>query len=81
VLLLWLLWAGGAFVSRGAGGPLPVVLALAAAALWAGSVADMWQRLADGAPVLSGRVLAWSTMLVTGLLVVVTIVGRVGSTS
>lgn len=79
VLLLWLLWFGGALLSRGGAVPLTAVLTLAALTLWAGSLADLSQRLDDRAPVLSGRVLAWSTVAVTVLLVVVAIGGGLGA--
>lgn len=75
LLLLWLLWGGGALASLGGGTALSVVLLLAAVALWAGGLLDLWQRLADAPAVLSGRLLAWATVAVTGLLVLVAIGG------
>lgn len=73
LLALWLLWAGGALGSQGGATGLTLVLALAAASLWAGSVLDLRQRLLGARPLLTGRLLAWSTVGVTGLLVVVAI--------
>lgn len=73
LVLLWLLWGGGALASRGGTASLTVVLALAAAALWAGSALDLRQRLLGAGPLLTGRLLAWSTVGVTGLLVFVAI--------
>ena len=70
-ILLWLLWAGGAgltLVSVGVTSSA-LVLALAAAALWAITLQDV-SRLADGRPqLLSARVLAWSVVGVTAALV------------
>lgn len=75
VLLLWLLWAGGALASRTGAVPLTLVLVLAAATLWAASLLDLRRRGTGAAPVLSGRGLAWSTVGVTGLLVFAALAG------
>ncbi|MFU8841314.1 MAG: hypothetical protein ACNA8R_11425 [Nitriliruptoraceae bacterium] len=75
VLLLWLLWAGGALASRGGAAPLTAVLVLAAALLWAVSLLDLQRRTTDAEPVLTGRLLAWGTVGVTGLLVLAAIGG------
>ncbi|MFP4148848.1 MAG: hypothetical protein ACLFV0_05095, partial [Nitriliruptoraceae bacterium] len=76
--LLWLLWAGGALGSRGGAGLLLVPLSLAAGALWAASLFDLSQRLAGHRPLLTGRLLAWSALVVAGLLAVVALASGVG---
>ncbi|TVR21411.1 MAG: hypothetical protein EA387_10250 [Nitriliruptor sp.] len=80
-LLLWLLWAGGAgaiLVSAGLTGAA-LVLALAAIGLWILTLHDLLQ-LARGRPeVLTGRVLAWSVVVVTTLLVLLAVAGAGGS--
>jgi hypothetical protein len=73
LVLLWVLWGGGALASQGGTTSLTVVLALAASTLWAGSVLDLRQRLLGASPLLTGRLLAWSTVGVTALLVFVAI--------
>jgi hypothetical protein len=80
-LLLWLLWAGGAgaiLASAGLSGAA-VVLGLAALGLWSLSLHDLVQ-LARGRPeVLTGRVLAWSVVGVTTLLVLFAVAGTGGA--
>ncbi len=75
VLLLWLLWVGGAVASRTGAAPLTAVLVLAVVVLWAVSLLDLQRRHAAAQPVLSGRLLAWGTVGVTGLLVLAAIGG------
>jgi len=80
-LLLWLLWAGGAgaiLVSAGLSGAA-LVLGLAALGLWSLTLHDLVQ-LARGRPeVLTGRVLAWSVVAVTTLLVLLAVAGTGGA--
>jgi hypothetical protein len=79
VLLLWSLWVGGAVASRAGAAPVTVVLVLAAVALWVVSLLDLRRRSTDAAPVLTGRLLAWSTVVVTGLLVLAAITGALAA--
>lgn len=71
-VLLWTMWGGGgAALAASAGvGPGALVLLLAAAALWAVSLVDLQRAAAGDPPVANGRVLAWSVVVVTLLLVV-----------
>ena len=80
-LLLWALWAGGAgtiLVSAGLTGPF-LVLALAAIGLWSLTLHDVVQLTRGGAEVLTGRVLAWSVVAVTTLLVLLAVAGVGGA--
>lgn len=80
-LLLWALWAGGAvaiLVSAGLTGP-SLVLALAAIGLWSLTLHDVVQATRGGAEVLTGRVLAWSVVVVTTLLVLLAVAGVGGA--
>jgi len=80
---LWLLWAGGAGLTLVSVGvtSTALVLALAAATLWALTLHDL-SRLADGRPqLLTGRVLAWSVVGVTAALVLSGLVGVGGGRS
>ena len=82
-ILLWLLWAGGAGLTLVSVGvtSTALVLALAAATLWALTLHDL-SRLADGRPqLLTGRVLAWSVVGVTAALVLSGLVGVGGGRS
>ena len=75
-VLLWMLWGGGgAALAASAGwGPGALVLLLAAAALWAVSLVDLQRAAAGEPPLAGGRVLAWSVVVVT-LLLVAAVVG------
>ncbi len=82
-VLLWLLWAGGAgaaLVSAGLSGAV-LVLGLAAIGLWLLSLHDLVQLSKGRAEVLSGRVLAWSVVGVTTLLVLLAVAGTGGARS
>lgn len=82
-ILLWLLWAGGAGLTLVSVGvtSTALVLALAAAALWAITLQDL-SRLADGQPqLLTGRVLAWSVVGVTAALVLSGLAGVGGGSA
>ena len=70
-VLLWTMWAGGgvALVASAGLSPGALVLLLAAVALWAVSLLDLRRAAAGEAPVADGRVLAWSVVVVTLLLV------------
>ncbi len=79
-MLLWLLWAGGGVAMTVSAGVTPgaVVLLVAALALWAVSLVDL-RRQAAGQPVLAdGRILAWSVVGVTLLLVGAVLAGTAG---
>lgn len=78
--LLWVLWGGGglsllrtAGVSAGA-----VVLVLSALCLWAVSLLDLQRAAAGAPPIATGRMLAWSVVVVTLLLVVAVMATSVG---
>jgi hypothetical protein len=75
ILLLWVLWAGGAFISRRGMVSITVVLVLAAVTLWAVSLLDLWRRAAEATPLVTGQLLARVTVGVTALLIVVAIGG------
>ncbi len=78
--VLWLLWAGGGLaLARSAGlGTGAVVLLLAAVVLWAVSLVDLQRHAAGAPPLATPRVLAWSVVGVTLLLVSVLLGGTMG---
>lgn len=70
-LLLWVLWGGSGVAMVVSAGPSPaaVVLVLAALAVWVVSLVDLQRHAAGRSPLAGGRVLAWSVLGVTLVLV------------
>lgn len=69
--LLWVLWAGGGLSLLRTGGVSAgaVVLLLSALGLWVVTLVDVRRATAGAPPIATGRVLAWSVVVVTLLLV------------
>ncbi len=79
-LLLWVLWGGGglALVATGGLSAAALVLLLAALALWAVTLIDLQRAVEGRPPIATARVLAWSVVVVTLLLVGVVLATSIG---